>query len=281
MATIEIREERGVRYLHFGSPWIQGAMRISRPWSLELEYTRQLMMPLLLRARPDWPASVLQLGLGAASVTRFLHRHRPEARLTVVEILPQVVAAARQFFRLPDESPRLLIEIGDGHEYVAASKRRFDLIVVDGFDAEGRAGMLDTLPFYLLCRARLGVRGMVAINLLTRRRGVDASVARIREAFDDRVLVLPVTEAGNTVALAAAGEPIRESLEELRASARALREQTGLDLGPTVARLARPVELGQRTPGGGPAARPERSWPRSPAAPSSTFASVNFICVRN
>ncbi len=244
MATIEIREERGVRYLHFGSPWIQGAMRISRPWSLELEYTRQLMMPLLLRARPDWPGSVLQVGLGAASITRFLHRHRPEARLTVVEILPQVVAAARQFFRLPDESQRLRIEIGDGHEYVAASKRRFDLIVVDGFDAEGRPGMLDTLPFYLLCRARLGVRGMVAINLLTRRRGVDASVARIREAFDDRVLVLPVTEAGNTVALAAAGEPIRESLEELRASARGLREQTGLDLGPTVARLARPVELG-------------------------------------
>lgn len=244
MATIEIREERGVRYLHFGSPWIQGAMRIARPWSLELEYTRQLMMPLVLRARQDWPASVLQLGLGAASVTRFLHRHRPAARVTVVEILPQVVAAARQFFRLPEESPRLRIEIGDGHDFVAGSKRRFDLIVVDGFDADGRPGMLDTMPFYLHCRERLGGRGMVAINLLTRRHGIDASLARIRQAFDDRVLVLPVTEAGNTVAVAATGEPIRESLEELRASALALREQTGLDLRPTVARLRRPVALG-------------------------------------
>jgi spermidine synthase len=40
MASIEISEERGVRYLHFGSPWVQGAMRIARPWALELEYTR-------------------------------------------------------------------------------------------------------------------------------------------------------------------------------------------------------------------------------------------------
>ena len=245
MATIEIREEGGVRYLHFGSPWIQGAMRIARPWALELEYTRQLMMPLLLREQPDWPASVLQIGLGAASVTRFLLRHRPEARLTVVETLPQVVAAARQFFRLPEESPRLRIEIGDGHDYVAGSKRRFDLILVDGFDADGRPGMLETLPFYLQCRARLGARGMAAVNLLTRRRGIEASVARMRAAFDDRVLVLPVTEAGNTVAIAAAGESIRESLEDLRAGARALREQTGLDLRPTIARLARPVVLGQ------------------------------------
>jgi spermidine synthase len=35
--SIDIREESGVRTLHFGSEWIQGAMRIARPWNLELE----------------------------------------------------------------------------------------------------------------------------------------------------------------------------------------------------------------------------------------------------
>jgi spermidine synthase len=202
------------------------------------------MMPLLLRGARDWPASVLQVGLGAASVTKFLYRNRPDARLTVVEIVPEVVAAARQFFRLPEESQRLRIEIGDGHDYVARTKRTFDLIVVDGFDGEGRPGMLDTLPFYLNCRERLGRSGMMAVNLLTRRRGVTASVARIREAFEERVLVLRPSEAGNTVAIAATGEPVRESLEELRSSARALRESCGLDLRPTIARLTHPVALG-------------------------------------
>ena len=119
MSGITISEERGVRYLHFGSAWVQGAMRIARPWSLELEYTRDLMFPLLLRPEPDWPASVLQIGLGSASVTKFLYRNRPEARITVIEILPEVVATARQYFKLPEDSKRVHIEIGDGHDYVA------------------------------------------------------------------------------------------------------------------------------------------------------------------
>jgi spermidine synthase len=238
MTSIEISEERGVRYLHFGSPWVQGAMRIARPWALELEYTREMMMPLVLRADPAWPASVLQIGLGSASLTKFLHRHRPDARLTVVEIAPDVVAAARQFFKLPDESPRLRIEIADGHDYMAAARRRFELIVVDAFDAKGRSGMLDSIPFYLNCRARLADGGLVAVNLLDRRKGAQASLERLRIAFDDRVLVLPPCEAGNTVAIAASGAPMRESFDELRASAASLKERTGLNLLPMLARLA-------------------------------------------
>lgn len=242
MASIEISEERGVRYLHFGSLWIQGAMRIARPWSLELEYTREMMMPLLLRAERAWPGSVLQIGLGCASVTKFLYRHRPRARITVVEILPEVVAAARQYFKLPDESARLRIQIGDGHDYLAATKRRFDLILVDGFDGNGRAGMLDTIPFFVNCREGLTQRGMLAINLLKRRGGVKPVADRIREAFGDRLLVLPPSDAGNTVALAATGDTIRVSFNEVHAAALALKAETGLDLRPTLARLlaARP-----------------------------------------
>ncbi len=238
MASIEISEERGVRFLHFGSAWVQGAMRIARPWSLELEYTREMMMPLLLNADPAWPASVLQVGLGSASLTKFIHRNRPNARMTVVEIMPDVIAAARQFFKLPEESARLRIEIGDGHDYMARGQRRFDLILVDAFDEKGRAGMLETVPFYLNCRERLAPRGMMAINFLARTRGAAPSVARIREAFDDRVLMLPPSEAGNAVAIAAKGPPIVESFDDLRAAARALRAASGLNLLPTLARLA-------------------------------------------
>ncbi|MCC6878882.1 MAG: spermidine synthase, partial [Rhodocyclaceae bacterium] len=104
MATpIDISEEGGVRYLHFDSDWIQGAMRIARPWALELDYTREMMAALLLRPEPDWPRKALLIGLGAASLTKFLYRHRPRAKLTVVEIEPAVVAAAHRFFKLPDD----------------------------------------------------------------------------------------------------------------------------------------------------------------------------------
>ena len=226
-----------MRFLHFGSPWVQGAMRIARPWTLELEYTRDLMMPLLLRGGREWPRTVLQVGLGAASITRFLYRHRPLAKLTIVEILPQVVAAARQFFKLPEDPRRVTIMMGDAQEYAARRRGRFDLIVVDGFDEKGRAGMLDTVPFYLNCRALLSADGMLSANFLARTRGVSPSVRRLREAFDERVLELPPSEAGNVVVLAAVGRPIVERLDDLRASARRLGKETGLDLASALARV--------------------------------------------
>ena len=237
MTSIEISEEAGVRYLHFGSRWIQGAMQIARPWSLELDYTRAMMTALLLRHDRGWPRTVLQIGLGAASITKFLHRNKARAKLVVVEISPAVVTAAFQFFKLPDNDARLAIEIGDGHAYMAATRRQFDLILVDGFNAKGRAGMLDTLPFYCNCRARLAADGMLVTNLLTRRGDATPSVERLRTAFDDRVLALPPCDAGNIVILSAVGAPIRVAFDELRAAARKLKADTGLNLLPAVARL--------------------------------------------
>ena len=237
MPPIQISEQHGVRYLHFGSELVQGAMRIARPWSLELEYTREMMLPLLLRPA-RWPGSVLQIGLGTGSVTKFLHRHRSRAKITVVEILPVVEAAARQYFKVPGDSPRLRIEIAEGHDYLASARRIVDFVVVDGFDGEGRAGMLNTAPFYANCRGCLADGGMAAINLIDRGGGVKGSIERLRAAFDGQVLVLPRQEGGNTIALASAGEMAFPASEVLHAAARKLKADTGLDLAPTLERLA-------------------------------------------
>jgi spermidine synthase len=64
-----LSEEDGVRYLHFGTEWIQGGMRIARPWQLELEYQKQMMALALFLPEPQ---RILQLGLGAAALTKFL-----------------------------------------------------------------------------------------------------------------------------------------------------------------------------------------------------------------
>ena len=242
---ILVSEEAGVRYLHFSSDWIQGAMRIARPYALELEYTREMMAALLLRPEPNWPRKVLLIGLGAASLTKFLHRHRPDAKLTIVEIEPAVVAAARQHFRLPDDDARLRIVIGDGADYVADAKTRFDLILVDGFDHHARAGVLDTAAFYVNCRARLAPQGVFAANLFGRSRGFKASIARIDASFDGRSMVFPSLDSGNAIALAVDGDPLAVSLKELRSRAAALKAETGLDLAPTITRL----QLAKSLPG--------------------------------
>ncbi len=236
---INISEEAGVRYLHFGSPWIQGAMRIARPWNLELEYTREMMASLLLREDSRFPRKVLLIGLGAASLTKFLYRNYPLAHLTVVEIEPDVVAAARQFFKLPEDTKRINLIIGDGVEYVAHNDRKFDLILVDGYDPYGSSGELDSLLFYQWCRARLSDEGIMSVNLLTSNGRLDGSTSRIAEAFDDRVLGFPSCESGNAIALAAEGDPVEISLHDLRERALALKQETGLNLMPSIARLQR------------------------------------------
>ncbi len=235
---IDISEAAGVRYLHFGSDWIQGAMRIARPWALELDYTREMMAGLLLRPDPAWPRRALLIGLGAGSLTKFLHRYRPQTRITVVEIEPRVVAAARHHFKLPDEDARFHVVIGDGAHYVMESDREFDLILVDGFDADARAGILDTLPFYLNCRQRLSGEGLMVANLLSRRRDFRDSVNRIRDAFEGRAVAFPSCDSGNAVAIAAQGSPIAQSFDDLRSDAMALKKVTGLNLAPTLVRLA-------------------------------------------
>ena len=235
--SIDISEKSGVRYLHFGSSWIQGAMRIARPWNLELEYTKEMMASLLLRDDSHFPRKVLLIGLGAASLTKFLYRHYPLAKLTVVEIEPDVVAAARHFFKLPDDPLRLKLVIGDGAEFILNSKQNYDLILVDGFDADARAGALDTTPFYLAVRAHLNDNGIMAVNLLGRSKGFEASVERICKAFDNRAIAFPSCDSGNTICFAAAGNEINVALDDLKDQALELKEKTGLNLLPTLSRL--------------------------------------------
>jgi spermidine synthase len=235
--SVDIREEAGVRTLHFGSEWIQGAMRIARPWNLELEYTREMMASLLLRDDSHFPRKVLLIGLGAASLTKFLYRNYPLAKLTVVEIEPNVVAAARHFFKLPDDPLRINMVIADGVEYVVNSDKMWDLILVDGFDADARAGGLDTLPFYQAARAHLNRNGIMAVNLLGRSHGFKDSVARISSAFDGRAIAFPSCDSGNTIAFAASGDPVCISIGDLKEQASELKEKTGLNLQPALSRL--------------------------------------------
>jgi spermidine synthase len=242
---IEVSEEAGVRSLHFGSSLIQGAMRIARPYALELEYTREMMLCLLLRGGPAWPRNALLIGLGAASLTKFLYRHRPGTRITVVEIDPRMETIAAQYFKLPDDPRRLAIEIADGVDYIAGARTQFDLILVDGFDAKARAGGLEVLPFYAQCRPRLTEKGLLGVNLLDRHRGFATRLGWLREAFDDRVLALPPCASGNTVAFAATGETVGLTHDELADAARSLRSSTGLNLLPTIARMGR-AGVGER-----------------------------------
>ena len=234
--SIEVSEKAGVRYLHFSAEWIQGAMRIQKPNALELAYTREMMAGMLLR-EPPWPREALLIGLGAGSLAKFIYHQLPETKITIVEIDPQVEIIARLHFKLPDDPMRLQVIIGDGAQYMLEDGKKFDAIFVDGFDKRGRAGVLDTLPFYQACRSRLSDQGLLSVNLLSRNRGYEASKKRLDEAFESRSLVFPCCESGNTIAFATGGSTVDVSLNELIQRAKHIHKLSGLNLLPTIPRL--------------------------------------------
>lgn len=240
-SSIDISEEDGIRYLHFGSDWVQGAMRIRRPIDLTLEYTREMMFGLLLRegfaAETKWPKRILLIGLGAGSLTKFCYWKLPQARVTTVEIDESVWAAASFHFKLPPEDARLSIVIGDGVDYMRRPSPKFDYILVDGYDEDAKVGLLDSLPFYQACWARLNEGGVLATNLFGRSRSYAAPLKRLAEAFEGRSLALPQCESGNVIALATRGAEISLSKAELFERARQLKAATGLDLRSTLKRI--------------------------------------------
>lgn len=235
---IEIREARGVRTLHFGSDWVQGAMRLNRPRDLELAYTRDMMGALLLSAGwPAMPKRILQIGLGAASLTRFIDANLPESHQTVVELEPMVVGAAQQGFNLPTTGERLQIEIAEGATWIKSSTEQYDLILIDGFDAEGDTGDLESLAFYQHCRARLAAGGLLVCNFLSRSPRFLKSCIALDAAFHGQSRLLPPTPGGNVIALGAITSTAQLDEHLLRERSTQLEAVTGLDLKPLVERL--------------------------------------------
>ena len=187
---------------------------------------------------PQWPKTVLQVGLGAASVTKFLYRHRPDCRQTIAEINPAVVPVAKQMFKLPDDPQRIDIQIADGVKWMHETRGRFDLIIVDGYDHHARFGGLGNQEFYRDCRARLSKRGVLALNLFGRARGYSRQITGLTEAFSGRVLPLPANDEGNAIAFAFTGERVTLDARKLSDACRELADETGIKWGTSLKRLA-------------------------------------------
>jgi spermidine synthase len=210
-------EQDGVRYLHLGTPWVQGAMRVRKPQAIELEYVQRMMAWMLWRPQEDVASGhAVQLGLGAAAITRFTHQAM-RMRTTAVELNPTVITACRLWFRLPADDATLQVVEADAGRWVAdpAHLQTADVLSVDLYDHDAAAPVLDSDAFYTACRGVLAHGGLMAVNLFGRDASFAASAARIASAFGrDQVWSLRPTREGNTVVIAARGVtvPDRDTL---------------------------------------------------------------------
>ena len=224
-APVTLSEQKGVRFLHFGTEWIQGAMRLRKPNWLELEYSRKMMAWLLFNRNPH---TICQLGLGAGSLTKFCYHQFPDAVTVAVELNPDVISVCKSMFALPEEDERLQVLEMDAMDFVNDKNNFgvFDIMHCDLYDATAKGPVLDTPEFYAACRQCLVSDGMMTVNLFGDHPSFERNLSAMRGIFDEVVCLSPTAE-GNVIALAFKKRP-EPCDDELRIQAEMVKEKFGL-----------------------------------------------------
>lgn len=195
-----ITEFQGVRSLHLGTSWVQGAMRIAKPDAIELEYVQMMMMWMLFH---DQPRHIVQLGLGSAALTKFCYQRFPDANVTAVELNPNVIAICQALFGLPPNDGRLNVVEMNALDFVMdpANHGSVDILQVDLYDEEAHGPVLDTPEFYQACFDCLGENGIMTTNVFGEFSNYDKNLQAMELVFD-AVVWLPEVHDANIVVIA-------------------------------------------------------------------------------
>ena len=217
LPEVNFSDEGPIRHLHLGSEWVQGSMLMDAPTVLVHEYIQRMMAWLLFVDVPTLPKrQAMQLGLGAASLTKYCHKVL-RMKTCAVELNPQVVLACRSLFKLAADNSRLQVILGDASVEIQNPKwlGTVDALQVDLYDHEAAAPVLDSEAFYADCRRVLTDDGCMTVNLFGRASSYSRSVDKMAAAFGrGAIWAFKATRAGNTVVLAqrTASRPKRAAL---------------------------------------------------------------------
>ena len=219
---IAVVEDDTSRYLRFDSSF-QSGMYKDDPYRTRFGYSDYLQLPLAYRAETE---SILYLGLGGGSAPKRTWRDFPGVRIDAVELDPEVVDVAYEYFELPRD-PRLRVEVQDGRRFLATNDGPWDVIVVDAFYSDSIPFHMATREFLELARSRLAPGGLVVANIIGAVRGPDSrlfrSMLRTYRAVFPTVTIHPVLDAGghdlqairNIIVVAGDGAaPSKEFLQE-------------------------------------------------------------------
>ncbi|WP_230987882.1 spermine synthase [Bathymodiolus japonicus methanotrophic gill symbiont] len=223
---IEIVETEGVRALHFGTDPRQSSMLLSAPNELHSKYVRAMMVWLLFKQQPD---SVLMVGVGGGSLSKYLLYHFPQCQIKAVELRQAIIKIAQRFFALPLD-PRLKVKISEGARYIKRQSENqselHDLIIIDAFNEVDMADTMQGINLFSACKQLLTDEGLLVINLWGTSKELFKQISwEMDVVFQGKVLFLPVRGRGNIIAIAFAGGGDQYSMRALKLRARLLEEQ--------------------------------------------------------
>ncbi|MYM23886.1 methyltransferase domain-containing protein [Duganella sp. FT135W] len=189
------------RRLEFQPGMVQSEMRLSRPDDLVLSYVRAMMCFVLFHPQPE---HILMVGLGGGSLAKFCYRYLPQCRITVLELNPDVIALREQF-AIPRDNARFRVIQADAVEYMAELDNSADVLLVDGFDAEGLPPALGSVAFYNDCRRALRPGGVMVTNIFSYDPNYSVMLRRLRQVFAGRICWFHGIAGNNRILFAVKG----------------------------------------------------------------------------
>jgi spermidine synthase len=220
--------------LFFDARGVQSTMLRHDPFALALGYTRTMMGFLLFRPSPR---RISMIGLGGGSLAKYCYRHFPSTTITAVEINPQVIAL-RDRFHVPRDDERFRVVCADGAQYVTVPNHRPDVLLVDGFNADGLPAELGSRSFYETCRRRLSDDGILVANLVTDEPDFHRYLRSLREVFANAVTLAPSEGSEHNVTVFAwKGADELPCLTTMLDRARALEPRHAVNLHATATRI--------------------------------------------
>jgi spermidine synthase len=194
-----VHRRLGMLALMFDAFSVQSEMSVESPNELMLGYTQSMMGVLLLRPSPR---RIAMIGLGGGSLLKFCYRHLPRAVIEVAEINAEVIAVRDQF-NIPADDARLTVHCIDGAKFVRESKKRYDVLMVDGFDRCGQPAQLCSKAFYDSCYRTLAPGGVMVVNLLgDSMLETIQCVERMRASYYGAVLTIDTRDSSNHIVFA-------------------------------------------------------------------------------
>ncbi len=181
-----------------------------------------LVLPFASRPQP--PRRIAILGNGAGTVARAFGRFFPATAVDAVEIDAELTELGHRFFDL--RNPRMRTFAEDARPWLRRSRGGYDAIMVDAYRQPYIPFYLASREFFELARDRLGLGGVVIVNVGHPQGSgeLERVLGRTMAAAFPRVLRYPI-EPTNTLLIA--GEaPL--SAARLRRNADALPEQLRL-----------------------------------------------------
>ncbi|MCC6133622.1 MAG: fused MFS/spermidine synthase [Acidobacteria bacterium] len=205
---------------------IQGAMWLDSPADLVLEYNRNSLIGLAVLEGEV--RSVLFAGLGAGSLSGFVHRLLPASAIEVVEVDCGIVETAHDYFGFPEEIP---VHVADARAFLEAGRNRYDMIFLDCFIGPDIPEHLLTFECMNSLKRRLRPGGVAVANLQpVETNPLAPAVVETFQAVFPRVHLFSSLESANII-LVAVRSPVRSAPPTLVPLARAFEKRMGINIG--------------------------------------------------